>query len=480
MKSIRRELTLKLLRRLFLLVMVLGALLYLTMRRVLIHDFDSALLAKARSLAALVQQERNGSIELELADEPAPRKNDVARFEYFEIWFDDGQLFKRSKSLGERELPRPSIESSKASFSDLTLPDGDWGRAVGMNFLPPLDPDPETGPPSANAIMPHHPHPRALLVLAQSRQGLDRTLVHLLLSITGCGLLFPLGIALTVRRVVRQGLQANDRLAAEVALLDSHHLEHRFSIAACPTELEPVCRCLNDLLDRIETAFVRERRFSDDIAHELRTPIAELHALVEVALLCPENKAINQKALSESLAISRQMERLVSTLLALARCASGDQPLLLESMDLGQTLEQIWASHQEQAARRALVCTWDVQPDLRVQVDPTMLRSILNNLLSNAVDHCPEGGQLFIQAHAGSGAVHLILENSNDTLREEDLPHLFEPFWQKDKARAAAAHSGLGLSLVGAMGRLLGVTISADLIERERFQVRLDFKRENA
>lgn len=474
MKSIRRQLTSRLLASLFLLVTLCGAILFHTMKKTLVSEYDSALEAKARALASLVMQEAGGKIEFEFADELMPVFGDSPRPDYFEIWLEDGRVIARSHSLGSDNLPRLPGTFPKPRIVGQRLPDGRDGRAVTIQFLPHPDPDPDEGAGTGETAV--QGHPQAQLIIAQGRESLDRTLHHLLLRIIGAGLALPLGIALIVWLVVKKGLRPLDRLATEAAAVDPHHLQHRFTESAMPNELLPICRRLNDLLERIEGAFVRERRFSDDIAHELRTPIAELRSLSEVALLCPQNEALGRKALHEARAISLQMEQLVGTLLMLARCEAGIQKVILEGADLGEMIEQAWAPCREQAGERGLTCGWEVAGGLTVQTDKTMLQSVLGNLFSNAVAHAPEGGRIRIQATGTAQAICLVVENTNSSLNAEDLPRLFEPFWQKDSSRTDSAHSGLGLSLVEAMCRPLNIEVRASLPERDLFQIILSFR----
>jgi len=98
-----------------------------------------------------------------------------------------------------------------------------------------------------------------------------------------------------------------------------------------------------------------------------------------------------------------------------------------------------------------------------VRSDPLLLPPLVGNLLSNAVAHAPAGGQIVCRAEAVEGAAQLSILNSNDSIEESDLPHLFEPFWRKDSARTGSIHVGLGLTLVAAYAKMLGIEIKPRL-----------------
>jgi two-component system sensor histidine kinase QseC len=107
-------------------------------------------------------------------------------------------------------------------------------------------------------------------------------------------------------------------LAKRAETIHASSLQLRFPTDNIPVELLPIAQRLNDLLARLEASFAREQRFSADVAHELRTPIAELRTLAEVALKWPDD--VNQAALKEALNIALQMESVATGLMALARC----------------------------------------------------------------------------------------------------------------------------------------------------------------
>lgn len=487
MNTIRRQLTVRLLAGLLLLVAIFGGLLYATLEQTLTGEFDNTLLAKARSVAMLFMLEKGGTLEFEFSEEIMPAFRASADPDYFAVWCDDGRLMQSSSSFGPRDLPPFATANEQPSFNDMPLPSGNPGRAVHFAFRAHLDPDQDEILPPRPASWPRFAAPpRLVIMLAQNREPLDRLLGRLSLLLWALGLAFPLAIALVVLEGVRRGLRPLDRLATAAAAMEMRHLARRFPEAGLPGELQPIAHRLNELLERIgrafkeiEAAYQRERRFNDDVAHELRTPIAELHSLAEVALLYPGNPALGRKALEETLAISRQMEQLVSALLALARCEAGIQKPNQEAVALSEATRQAWHSHESRADASGITCRWETADGLIITADRVLLGSVLGNLVSNAVTYCPAGGEIQIavgRAAENAGAIALRIANTNATLAAEDLPHIFEPFWQKDAARTDTSHSGLGLAVVGAMCRVMGVAVSASLPQPDRFEITLVFQ----
>ena len=163
-----------------------------------------------------------------------------------------------------------------------------------------------------------------------------------------------------------------------------------------PVELRPICVRLNELLARLDQAFERERRFSGDVAHELRTPIAELRSLSEVALKWPAGDPATTAAFQDALAVARQMECIVTSLLAITRCEAGKQTVVYDWVEVEPLIRELWQFQAENAVRKNLTTVVEIAPGSRLQTDPAMLGSILNNLLSNAVEYTAPDGSIRI------------------------------------------------------------------------------------
>ncbi len=468
MKSIRQQLSISLFLGLFIVIAFCGLLLYALIRKALTHEFDATLLAKMRALSALIMREPAGTIELEFSQEmlPAFKRNDKP--DYFQLWLENGTCFARSTSMKQRDLPRQvALTPNQSALMDLVLPDGHPGRMATLLFTPAKDPDDyaklNQGAASDQAA------PRVVLGVAQHLDELNRTLRQVRLLILSMGLSLPLIMALIVWLTVHRGLYPIARLARETEGIDEQNLTHRFATEQMPQELQPIGQRLNALMERLEisfrqlqAAYLRERRFNDNVAHELRTPIAELHTLAEVALLFPHNPELGEKAHHESLAIARQMESLVTVLLSLARCEAGIEALQLSPLALDELVAECWAAHQERAQHKQLQCELHLLPAL-AQSQQQLLLSIIDNLLSNAIDHCPDGGLVRVEMTTETEQLQLTIENGNTQLTPEDLELIYEPFWQKDATRAGTKHHGLGLPLVRAICQQLKIDLAISL-----------------
>lgn len=439
MKSLRRQLT----RELSGVLAVLFGLalfgLYLVMYHKLTRSFDAALEARALGVSALVEQE-NGRVEVDFSDKILRGFAAGRARHYFELRDTRAAMIARSPSLQESFLPRPPVGArEKALYWNLTLPNGRPGRAVVFLFRPKS----ADSRPGAVTML-------AELVVAVDRKNFDETLGGLLAAVAGCGGLLLAAVFFVVPRVLRRGLVPLAQFGELAARIDAGSLAARFSAEDLPAELRPIAGRLNDLLARLETSFERERRFSADLAHELRTPLAELRSLAECALKWPE--ARDPEADRDTLAIAVQMETLVTRLLTLARGERGQLLAQCEAVALAPFVAAVWRPFAARAQARGL------RVELAVAVaeapaDPVLLRSLLANLFDNAVDYTPPAGEIII---TGNAAGKLQVANTAPDLTPEDVAKLFDRFWRKEAARTGGEHAGLGLNLARTFATAMG------------------------
>jgi signal transduction histidine kinase len=459
--AIRRELLRRLLVGLFFVLGACGFGVYFLLRDLLVSEYDGSLEAKARVLTALIEEKHNGFRLEEEANlpefEPGPAP------EYFSVWVDGGERIATSASLGDRDLPALLPQGATPVFTDLALPDGRRGRMVTLRAPAPV----EHGDRAWAARPPRY----VRFLVARERGSLDAKVARVSSILAIAGALLFLGVPLVVRSVVRRGLQPLDRLADQAERIDASLLDTRFPTSDLPEELLPICSRLNDLLERLTASFERERRFSADVAHELRTPLAELRATAEVALRYPDVSAT--PALEDVLGATVQMERLVNTLFTLSRCESGRQPVALERLELGAFVRDAWAGAAPAALAKRLVVAPPAPTALTVMADRALLGAIVANLFSNAIEYAPAGGELTWAISTDQVTATLAVTNTNSVLAPEDVAHVFEPFWRRDPARSGGTHSGLGLSLSQAFARLQGGDVELELTRPDQVRVSL-------
>lgn len=447
MSSIRRRLTVHLVL-LFVVLFVAGlAVVYNAVSIALTADLDASLRDRVVTLASLAEDEREG-VELEFPAQFANRMGGDRRSVWFQMRDENGASVHRSPSLKSADLPgdfRGTLEHPE--FKDIILPDGNSGRAVGCVFQPVLH-GRKTAAERPSA---------ALLVIATDRGELDKALRFVLGAFMAAGGLILVSIGLIIPYILKRDLAPLDALGRRAAELDAEKLSERFATEELPVEIAPIARRLNDFLARLEISFERERRFSADLAHELRTPISELKSLAECAVRWPDMRG--EQSYSDMLSVSTHMESLVTRMLALASGRNGTTPVASEAIPVAALAKELTGVFAERANARSLAFDLSFD-DTEPTADPVLFKAILTNLIDNAVDYAPEGSLIGITGRGKPGGYALTVTNASADLTESDLSGMFDSFWRKQKSRTDR-HAGLGLTLAKTFAEAMGWTLSA-------------------
>lgn len=223
-----------------------------------------------------------------------------------------------------------------------------------------------------------------------------------------------------------------------------------------PRELSGLVDTFNDMLTRLEEAFARLSRFSADLAHELRTPLANLSGELEVCLARPRSAADYRATLESGLDDCRRLIGLTENLLFMARAERADLALRRESFELAEAAR--WVIAQQAPAAGARGVTIELSGSVQLDADPVLVRQALSNLLANAVRHAPAGSSVTVSMQTDAGGASVAVSDCGVGIAAEHLPHLFERFYQADPARGRGAGqgTGLGLSIVRSIMELHG------------------------
>jgi two-component system sensor histidine kinase QseC len=434
---------------------VLSVATFLLMRRTLISDFDSASLAKARALSSAVEQ-KGQDVSVEAGEIPTEylRRD---RPEYFTVRLDDGTELARSASLGDGRLAEAGA-GSEPQFQSTALPDGRRGRLVTLRFTPRVEQDEEDGHAQAPAV------PRtAVLTLARDTSEIDATLSHLkavLVSLSAAALVVS-GASLLL--VVRGALRPLNRLARDIESFPESDLSRRLDEGNSPVELRSLVERFNGLLGRLQGAFLRERSFTADVAHELRTPIAGLHTTLQVGRSRRREPAAYEALLDKCLKMTGGIRSVVETLLLLARADAGQLLVKSARVDLAELIDDCWDSFRQRASDRELHVELAIDRPWMVQTDSERLTMILNNLFENAVSYVDQGGRVCIQTVRNGLSADLVVTNTGSILADDEVKLVFDRFWRGDRSRSdTGVHCGLGLSLCQRLAALLRVRLTAE------------------
>ena len=469
MYSIRNKLNLTIMVSMIVVLSVTAAFLYLRVASHVEAVFDGAVLNKANSLISLTELDEEG-LEFDFAEEGVMLEFQQGENpEYYQLWEQGVDLLIKSPSLKETDLPRLSTVLGQHQFADLQLPDGRAGRLIEINFMPRVEIEDDPDDEDYQAEIP--PPKPVTMVFARERESLDDTLLVIGTTIFGIMLIVLVIVGLLVWRLVGSGLSPLRNLAKQVSEIDESRLDARLTHEGDQsTEIAPIENQLNHLLERLQSAFEREKRFSANAAHELRTPLAELKTLAEVAKMVPDDPEQVTSFFNDVAAISGQMERVVTTLLELARSEAGLLRVDPEDIELSRYCDEIWQhAINGGAGDRSLLK--HIPEGLVINTDRDKLGMILSNLFGNAVSYSPDKAQIEITAEIRNDIVVIEVKNMSTDLKPEDILHMKDRFWRKQKIQGENGHSGLGLTLVEALAKIMKLDVNLQLDNQQTFMV---------
>lgn len=442
-------------------LLVSGAGLFALVSKALFNEFDQALSGKAATLAATVEFTQSG-VDLEFVEANPVEFARTERPEYYQAWASDGAVIARSPSLGCGNLVAyhdltPTVAKS------IVLPNGKAGRLFALKFTVRLDDELPDGSPV----------PTIWLALARDIDALSATMSTFKTSLVVIGLAAVTVSILVLNWLVRFGLRPAEVLAENIQGIDERTLAMRLDAAHSPAELRPIVLRINEMLERVEEAFDRERAMTANIAHELRTPLAGLRAILDVALTRERDGAEYREAMNECRVICEQLQRLIVNLLSLARLDAGRENVHRQTTDVDQLLRSTWQSVLARAPQRDLSTAWNVVPPILADTDRDKLGVVFSNVFDNAVQYVDFGGLVSVDARSHNGHVIVSIANTGSRISSEQVSHVFERFWRGDEARSNGIHSGLGLALCRTIVERLGGKISAESELGGSFQVNI-------
>jgi two-component system OmpR family sensor kinase len=282
--------------------------------------------------------------------------------------------------------------------------------------------------------------------------------------------------ALFCRRLSRRALAPLARMVESARGLDAVDPGWHVEEPGTGDELDELGRAFNDLLSRLQMAYERQRRFSDDASHQLRTPLAVLTGQMEVALRQERSAEEYRRALTAALARGAQLRQIVEALLFLGRADAEAALPDVEPLELNRWI----ADHLSE--RHSTVCPDEIIQHTRaecpvwVSLHSGLLAQLVDNLLDNASKYGISGATVRVESRREGGVALLVVEDTGQGIADEDLPRIFEPFFRsKGVRRQGIPGVGLGLSVVKRIAVAFGgtVTVQSKVGSGSRFEVRL-------
>jgi two-component system, OmpR family, heavy metal sensor histidine kinase CusS len=434
----------------FVILLAATIALYLILESSLAHAQDQFLTEKVAVLRAMMRERPDQTWQLneEIEETYAPRQYSrvFARVldEAGKVVIESPQM---SPSIPQSVFPAPTPFGQEPRFGVMVT------NASGLPLRA----------MSAVAQLGNDPLQRRTIQVALDTQ-LTRELLagyrRTLLFVLGVGLL---GCGVTGYFIGRAGLQPLRDIANTIQRIRSSNLDERIETTRLPPELLTLAMSFNTMLERLQESFDRLKRFSADIAHELRTPVNNMRIEAEVALGKARTLNEYQETLCSCLEECGRLSRIIDGMLFIARAENPRTQVQRELIDVGAELERVREYYEAPAAEAGVDLTVSCDDGTRAMLDRILFQRAVGNLLANAIRYTPRSGSVRMIARRDNGELEVDVVDTGTGIDPSDLALIFDRFYRADRARATSSgNAGLGLAIVKSIVLMHGGTISVE------------------
>lgn len=253
--------------------------------------------------------------------------------------------------------------------------------------------------------------------------------------------------------MARQALSGLGEVTRTARQISGGTLEKRVPVNPRQDEIAQLAMTFNEMLERIEGLVIGIKEMSDNIAHDLKSPITRIRGLSEITLTTGTTFDEYKSMAASTIEECDRLLDMINTMLIISKTEAGVKGLTEEELDLGGVVKEACALFQPLAEDKGVKMTWDNEGKFPIRGDNRMIQRMVANLLDNAAKYTQSGGKIdvSIQRVAG-GSVQLSIRDSGIGISEKDLPHIFERFYRCDPSRTETG-IGLGLSLARAIAQ---------------------------
>jgi heavy metal sensor kinase len=300
------------------------------------------------------------------------------------------------------------------------------------------------------------------LILASGAlaEPMEAELRRVALTLAGLSSIIWLLAALVGHRLCRRALLPVTRMARVACSMSAADRDQRLPSPGTDGELDALARAFNGLLERLHEALERQRQFTGDASHQLRTPLAVVLGQIEVALRRDRTAEEYRRTLEDVHGEALRLRQITEALLFMARAENEANRPDLQPIELASWIRDHlrgWSGHARAAD---LHQDLDAGPPAWVRVHPPLLGQLLENLLDNACKYSAPGTPIHVRLGRDGDSITMTVEDQGAGLSAEEIPHIFEPFYRTAEARRRGQSGvGLGLAIVRRVADVFGGTV---------------------
>ena len=399
-----------------------GAAVYIIISVLLLNQADTTLASTARDIMAVTRV--NSVAEIDVITLPPL---DMTSNVYVQLWGEDNKI--------RNELP--SIANLTSPLDPIGLKAGEpiyRENAIQNVHLRVLSVPLRSGIHSVGILQ---VATNLSVVDAARRDLLDILLISTIISalVAGVGSWFVLGSVLSP-------LDAATETALAINRADDLSRRIPYDVAS-DDEIGNLIEAFNQTLERLENLFTSQQRFLADVSHELRTPLTVIKGNVD---LMRHMKQLDEESLSSIDQEAGRLTRLVGGLLLLTQADSGKLTLNKQPVELDTLLLEVFQEMHILAGNKVRLKIADID-QIQIKGDRDRLKQVLLNLVANAIQYTPQGGDVMVGLARIGDQARIIVRDTGPGISSEDLPYIFDRFYRAEKSRTRSSSPGFGLGL---------------------------------
>ena len=279
------------------------------------------------------------------------------------------------------------------------------------------------------------------------------------------------GVGWFMARRAVSGIEAVTRTAQKIS---GGTLEERVPVKASGDEIDQLALTFNQMLDRIQALLKEIKQMSDNIAHDLRSPLARIRGAAEVTLASGKTLGEFEGMAASTIEECDRLLDMINTMLMISKTESGVEKIPSADVDLTGIVRQACELFGPTSEDKKVTVRCNRPDGIHLNGNTPMIQRMFSNLLDNAIKYTPPGGMVDINVSGSQSQVVVAVKDTGVGISAHDLPHIYERFYRCDQSRSQAG-IGLGLSLARAIARAHGgdITVVSTPNEGSTFTVTL-------
>ena len=239
-----------------------------------------------------------------------------------------------------------------------------------------------------------------------------------------------------------------DQMITTINCITSQNLRTRITIPNSKDEIQRLAETFNSMLSRIDNYFFAQQQFIQDISHEIKTPLTIIRGGVEVGLKKIRSPEKYETILENTLEEINKITQVIENLLTLAKFDNREISLQIKKFHLNDLMKDVLSEITILAEAKNLQIEFTENALIDIEADESQIKSLLLNLLDNAVKYTPAQGKIVVTLNKKDSLASIAIQDSGIGIAEKDLPHIFDRFYRADPSRHSEKGFGLGLSMV--------------------------------